>query len=42
MRQHSHALALAGEVVERGARSMRLPPRGWAQVMWAVLRDLQV
>ena len=35
-------LGAAAELLERGARSMRLPADGWARAMWAVLSALQL
>ena len=35
-------LGAAAELLERGARTMRLPADGWARAMWAVLLVLQL
>lgn len=35
-------LAAAAELLERAARSMRLPADGWARAMWAVLSTLRL
>lgn len=37
-----HPLAAAAELLERGARLMRLEPCGWAAAIWPVLRALQL
>lgn len=38
----AHKLGAAAELLERGARSMRLPAGGWARALWAVLGAVQL
>lgn len=40
--QHVRKLAAAAELLERAARSMRLPADGWARATWEVLSALQL
>lgn len=42
LNRNARKLGAVAELLERGARTMRLPAGGWARAMWAVLSALRL